>query len=248
MIPIKNPQEIEIIAQAGKKLAHVKEVVANHIKPGITLATLNRVAEEEIRRSGAEPAFQRVYGYKWATCINVNNGVVHGIPNDYKVNSGDKVSVDVGIYYRGFNTDSAFTVGVPPVSAQLSRFIETGKKALKNAIHSARPGKKVGDISQTLEQVLRGAGYSPVRMFTGHGVGRELHEEPVIPCFLEGKIENTPALSAGMVLAIEAIYTEGTPDIIIEEDKWTARTKDDKMGGLFEETVAITKNGPVILT
>lgn len=248
MIPIKTPKEIEIMAEAGKKLAKVKNTVGQSIKPGVTLAWLDRIADGEIKKLGADPAFKRVRGYKWATCINVNSGVVHGIPTSYEVRPGDKVSIDVGIWYKSMNVDSAFTMAVPPILPTLSRFIEVGRRALKSAINEVRPGNRVGHISQAIEKVVRSADYSPVYIFSGHGVGRKLHEEPAIPCLLRERIEDTPLLKPGMVLAIEAIYTQGEPDVIIGEDGWTARTKDGKMGGLFEETVVITKKGPRVLT
>lgn len=248
MITIKTPKEIEIIKEAGKKLAQVKRVVASNIKPGIKLLELDRIADSEIVKLGAEAAFKRVYGYKWATCININEGVVHGIPNDCRVRAGDKVSVDVGIYFKGFNVDSAFTFGVKPVDKDLARFINIGKTALDKAIKEARVGNRVGHISVAIEKVIKGAGYSPVRLFTGHGVGADLHEEPIIPCFLYGKVSDTPKLSQGMVLAIEAIYTEGNFEVVIELDNWTARTQDGKMGGLFEETVVVTNKEPLIVT
>lgn len=248
MIIIKTPEEIEIMHEAGKMLARVKDVVHAHIRAGITLRELDEIAEAEIIAQGGEPAFKRVYDYKYATCINVNDGVVHGIPDNYVVQVGDKVSVDVGVFYNGFNTDSAFSVAVKPVTRELSEFVETGKKLLDAAIVQAKPGNRVGHISKTIHEGLKEAGYSPSAMFTGHGVGRDLHEDPAIPCFFYGNLENTPLLKEGMVIAVEVIYCEGKPDVKIGSDGWTARTKDGKMGGLFEETVAILANGPKVLT
>lgn len=248
MIPVKTPQEIEIIKEAGKMLMRVKEVVRGKIKPGVTLAELDRIGELEIEKLGAEAAFKRVRGYKWATCINVGEGVVHGIPNGYKVKPGDKVSLDVGIYWKGFNVDSAFTLGVPPVSLELKRFIEAGKAALERAIKNACQGNRVGHISWAIERVIKGRGYSSVGQFSGHGVGRKLHEEPAIPCFLSGEVRDTPIIKKGMVLAIEAIYTAGSGEVVIREDGWTAEAIDGKMGGLFEETVVITEGRPLVVT
>ncbi|MBI4057714.1 type I methionyl aminopeptidase [Candidatus Microgenomates bacterium] len=248
MITIKTPKEIQVIAKAGEKLAQVKTVLVEYIKPGVTLLELERIAEGEIDRLGAEPAFKRVKGYKWATCINVNEGLVHGIPTDQKIKPGDKVSIDIGIYYQGWNVDSAFTVGVSPVNSALARFIETGKEALSSGIAQTREDNRVGHISQAIEYVLTREGYSPSRIFTGHGIGKELHEEPAIPCFLHENIDDTPELVPGMVVAVEAIYNEGNPEVIIDKDGWTARTKDGTIGGLFEETVVITDRGPCVLT
>lgn len=248
MIIIKTPKEIEVMHKAGKMLARVKDVVHAHIRAGITLRELDGIAEAEIVKQGGEPAFKRVYDYKYATCINVNSGVVHGIPDEYGVQPGDKVSIDVGIFYNGFNVDSAFSIAVEPVTGGLATFVETGKSILEKAIKEAKPGNRVGHISRTIHEGLKQAGFSPNFMFTGHGVGRDLHEDPPVPCFLIGPVENTPHLKEGMVLAIEVIYTQGKPDVKIGPDGWTASTKDGKMGGLFEETVAITKDGPLVLT
>ena len=248
MIQIKTKEEIEVIKEAGRILARVKEVIKEKIVPGVTFAQLDSLAEGEILKLGAEPGFKRVYDYKWTTCINVGDGVVHGIPGDYSVGPGDKISVDVGAFYKGFYTDSAFTVGVPPVSIATKKFIEAGQRALGDAIGVARPGKRIGHISQAMERVLIEEGFSPVVMFTGHGVGRNLHEEPSIPCFLRGNILETPKILSGMVLAIESIYTEGSPDIKISRDGWTAQTRDGRMGGLFEETVVVTDQGTLVVT
>lgn len=248
MIQIKTPGEIEIITEAGKILAKTKEKIRESIQSGITLIELDRIAQEEIEGLGGEPAFKKVPGYKWTTCINVGDGVVHGIPNNYEVGPGDKVSVDVGVYLNGFYTDSAFTVGISPVSEKTQQFIDGGLEALEQAMKEVKPGNRIGHVSKKIEDVLRSHGFSPVYMFTGHGVGRELHEEPAIPCFLTGGIENTPLIKEGMVLAIEPIYTEGGPEIVIEPNGWTARTRDGKMGGLFEETVVVESRGPQIVT
>lgn len=248
MIHIKTQEEIAVIQEAGQMLAKVKEAVRNAIEPGVTLAYLDEISEKKIIELGGEPAFKKVPGYKWTTCINVNDGVVHGIPGDYVLQKGDKVSVDAGVYLNGFYTDAAFTVAVPPVLAKLQKFIDVGREALDRAIGDARPGNRIGHISKKIDETLRAYGYSPVYIFTGHGVGRGLHEEPAIPCFFSGKIENTPLICEGMVLAIEPIYTEGRPDLVIDADGWTARTRDGKMGGLFEETVVVTSSAPQIVT
>lgn len=248
MIPIKTPEELEIIKEAGKKLARVKTEVARYIKPGITLIELDNIADREIANQGAQAAFKKVCGYKWATCINLNDGVVHGIPGGQKIKEGDKVSVDVGIYYKGFNVDSAWSQGVPIVSRELSRFIKTGRETLEASIEQALPGKRIGHISQAMSKALRSGGCSPVFVFSGHGVGSELHEEPAIPCFFNGVVEDTPEIKTGMVLAIEAIYTVGNGKVKISEDGWTAVTVDGTMGGLFEETIIVTDDGPIVTT
>lgn len=248
MIHIKTQEEIAVIKVAGQMLAFVKDTVRGEIGPGVTLAYLDGIAEKKVLELGGESAFKKVPGYRWTTCINVNDGVVHGIPGKYEIRPGDKISVDVGVYLNGFYTDSAFTMGVPPVSAKLKKFIDAGSETLDRAINEVRPGNRIGHVSRKIDETLRGYGYCPVYIFTGHGVGRDLHEEPVIPCFFSGKIEDTPLIQEGMVLAIEPIYVEGSPDLVIDGDGWTARTRDGKMGGLFEETVVATSGAPQIVT
>lgn len=249
MIPIKTEKELGIIIEAGKRLAQVKSVIRENIKPGVTLFWLDKLAEKEIKKiPGMEPAFKRVYGYKWTTCINLNEGLVHGIPNAAEIEPGDKVSVDIGIWHKGMNTDSAFSVAVDPVSETLQKFIQTGKLTLERAIEKAMTGNRIGHISRTIHESLKSAGYWPSLMFTGHGVGKDLHEEPSIPCYWAGEVQESAVIRPGMVLAIEVIYSEGKPEVEIGSDGWTARLKDGKIGGLFEETVIITENGPVVVT
>ncbi|MBI4058955.1 type I methionyl aminopeptidase [Candidatus Microgenomates bacterium] len=248
MINIKTPTEIAIMKEAGQKLAKVRQKVVEQVRSGVTFAELDKIATAEIEKEGGTPAFRRVRDYKWATCINKNDGLLHGIPGEQVVEPGDKISIDVGIFYRGFNSDAAISVAVPPVDLEVERFINTGKKTLELAIKQARVGNRVGHISRAIQQNLEKAGYSPVHEFCGHGVGKSLHEDPMVPCLLSGEIEETPLLKPGMVIAIEVIYTQGKADLIIGSDGWTVGTKDGKMGGLFEETVAILDSGPVILT
>lgn len=252
MIPTKTKKEIEIMKEGGKKLSFVFGEVLQEIKPGIKLKELDKLAESLIVEQGGFPSFKTVKGYNWATCININEGVVHGVPNDYRIKEGDVVSLDIGMLYRGFHTDMARTVLVrnqkSKVKSQKSRFLGAGKKALRAAITVAKPGKRVGHISAAIEREIRKSGFSPVEALTGHGVGRKLHEEPQIPCFLAGKIEETPLLEQGITLAIEVIYTGGKPDLILEDNGWTIKTADNSLAGLFENTILITKKGPIILT
>ena len=232
-LTIKTPEEIKIMAGGGRKLAEIRDLLASMVKVGMTTAELDGLADELIAKAGGKPSFKMVPGYKWATCINVNDVVVHGIPGSYKIKSGDKIGIDVGMCYKGFHTDTSITVGGP------KKFLEVGRLALKKAIDQARPGKRVMDT----------AGYSMVRALTGHGIGRYLHEEPAIPCFVVGKYNRSIELKEGMVLAIEIMYNEGTSEVVYQnDDGWTISTADGKISGLFEETVAVTKTGPVILT
>lgn len=252
MIPIKTDQEIEKMREGGKRLTQVLNQVLRAIKPGVSLEKLDKLAESLIEKKGGKPSFKMVKGYHWATCINVNQGVVHGVPDGYRLKEGDLVSVDMGMFYKGLHTDMARTLCVrrqkAKVKIQKDKFLETGKEALKKAIKAAKPGNRIGHISKAIQDVIQRKGYKPIEALTGHGVGKELHEEPQIPCFLKGKIEETPMLEPGMTLAIEAIYAQGSPEIVVAPNGWTIETQDGKMSGLFEETVAVTRDGPLILT
>ncbi|OGH23790.1 MAG: type I methionyl aminopeptidase [Candidatus Levybacteria bacterium RIFCSPHIGHO2_02_FULL_42_12] len=256
MIDIKTQEEIEVMAKGGKILSDVLREVLKHVKPGVSGLKLDLLAEKLIVQKGGEPGFKKVKNYKHALCVCVNDVVVHGIPTDYKFKEGDLVTIDCGVYYKGFHTDSAHTVRVQRSGAgkvqnsdEVDRFLETGKKALEKAIKVARVGNRIGHISKTIQDVVEGAGYSVVRSLIGHGVGRNLHEEPEIPGFLEGPIEETPLLKEGMTIAIEVIYNRGKPDVVYaNSDGWTIKTKDGSLSGVFERTVAITEKGSVVLT
>lgn len=248
MIYPKTPEEIKIMKQGGKKLAKVKEVLLAMIRPGVRPIELEEKAEETIARLGAEASFKKVKGYNWATCINVNEGVVHGIPNNIPFQEGDLVSCDVGVYYKGFHTDSAFTVGVGQISEGKKRFLEAGRHAQDEALKKVRAGNRVSDISKAINDTVRSYGYSPVYDLTGHGVGRNLHEEPFIPCFWDKNSPPGDLIPEGAVLAVEVIYTAGSPKLVLSGDGWTINTKDGKIAGLFEETIAVLSDAPMILT
>lgn len=252
MIPLKTAKEIEIIQEGGKKLVWVFQQVYEQVKPGVRLKDLDRLAEKLILKSGGLPSFKMVKNYRWATCINVNEGVVHGIPNEYRLKKGDLVTLDMGLFYQGFHTDMSRSFWLKndnsDSKAQILKFLTTGEKTLKLAIKQAFPGKRVGHISYVIEREIKKMGYSPNKILTGHGVGKKLHEEPQIPCVLFQKIQNTPLLKEGMVLAIEVIYSEGTEEMILDKDGWTFKTKDGKLAAVFENTIAITKKGPKIIT
>lgn len=235
--------------QAGRILARVMAQVLVAAKPGVKTKELDRLVEKLIRQNDAQPAFKIVAGYQWASCININDGLVHGIPNDYQIKAGDLVTLDLGVFYQGFYADMARTLRVQAQSSrEKERFLEIGQEALRKAIVVARPGNRVGHISQIIQQIVEKAGYSVSRKFTGHGIGRNLHEEPKIPCFLEGSINQTPKLKAKMTFAIEVIYSQGRPEVKIAQDGWTTTTADAKLGGLFEDTVLITETRPKVLT
>lgn len=241
--------KLAAMREGGRRLGAVREAVVAQIKPGVKLSQLEAMADKLIRDSGGEAAFKRVPGYKWATCLNVNEGVVHGIPSERVIQDGDVVSLDVGMVYRGWYTDTSTTVIAGKGNTEKQKLLQVGQKAVAAAIRQARVGQRIGQISLILEKELRAGGMSPVKTLTGHGVGRSLHEFPPIPCFLAGRVEDTAVMSEGMSLAIEAIYTAGgRPEIKVAADGWTVVTADGSLAGLFEETVLVTAKGPLILT
>lgn len=255
MIAIKTSQEIKIMQEGGKILSGALWEVVRSIRPGISELELDEIAEKFIVQAGGEPGFKRVQGYKHTICISTNDVVVHGIPTRYKLKEGDIVGIDCGVFYKGFHTDMAETVRVQNSELRIKndevdRFLEVGKTALEAGIRQARVGNHVGDISRAIQGLVEAQNrYSVVRSLVGHGVGEELHEEPEVPGYLVGKIENTPVLREGMVIAIEVIYNMGGPEIVFaNRDGWTLKTEDGSLAGLFERSLAITKNGPQILT
>jgi methionyl aminopeptidase len=246
MLTLKNPDEIKIMAEAGRLAGEVLEQVMAAVKPGVSTLELDQLAENLIQKVGGESGFKKVDGYYHTICTTPNEQVVHGIPNDKKLKDGDILSVDLGVFYNGFHSDTAVTVPVGEVSTEIKRFLATGQRALYEGIKQARFGNRVGDISTVIEKILRQENYGIVRSLTGHGVGRELHEEPLIPNF--GKSGTGEELKEGLVIAIEPIYTNGSPEVYLEDDGWTLTSEDATLAGLFEHTVAITKTGPQVLT
>jgi methionyl aminopeptidase len=243
--------KLEAMRRGGKITASILQQVLSTAKPGIKTKQLDELAERLILKAGGKPSFKLVQGYHWATCINVNDGVVHGTPSGYKLNLRDVLSIDLGVFYLGFHTDASWTivVGKEPVEPEINRFLLVGERALDEAIKQAKLGNRVGHISAAIEKTVESAGYLVVRGLVGHGVGRELHQKPQIPGFLDRPLASTPKLQLGMTLAIEVIYTKGSSQVEVDrKDGWTARTVDHSLAGLFEHTIAILKTGPEILT
>ena len=256
-ISIKTPQEIEIMAQGGKILAEILQKVLAKTVPGTTTLELDKYTEQLILAAGAQPSFKIEKGYQFSTCMNVNDMVVHGLPSEYQLQNGDILGVDLGVFYKGFHTDGSWTIEVQSLPAGKageklkvkSKFLETGEIALQKAIEKCVEENHIGDISKTIQDIVERAGYSSVKQLMGHGVGKKLHEDPDIPCFLRGKVENTPKIKIGMVLAVEIIYNEGKSPIWYQnDDGWTIVTRDSSLSGLFEHTVTVTENGPMVLT
>lgn len=247
-IKIKTPKEIEIMIEGGAILARVKKALENKVNVGVSAYEVEELACKLIEEEGAEVSFKKVPGYHWATCININEGIVHGIPKKEMIfKKGDIVSIDCGVYYKGFHTDTSLTKGLE-VDNFKKKFIETGKLALRKGLEKVKDGNRIYDISQAIENTLRAVNLTPVRALVGHGVGRELHEPPSIYCYTFGDRKNSPKISIGAVLAVEVMYTTGNGDLKLDKDGWTISTSDGTISGLFEDTIAVTNKGPIVLT
>jgi len=250
-IPLKTRREIDIMREAGRHVAEILLEVKKRVKPGITTAELNRIAEEEIKRRGVQSSFKG-YGphgmpkYPAVICISVNEEIVHGIPGPRVLQDGDIVGFDFGVHLEGMHGDSAVTVAVGEVSEEAKRLLETTRQSLYLAIEQARPGNRLSDIGHAVQAKAESAGYSVVRDFVGHGIGHKLHEPPQIPNY--GEPGKGPRLRAGMTLAIEPMVNIGVAEVEVLKDGWTAVTADRKLSAHFEHTVLITDEGPEILT
>ena len=243
-INVRTSEEIEIMRQGGLISKAALDAVLEKVKPGVTLLELDAVAEQTIKRLGATASFKTVDDYPFATCINVNEGIVHGLPSERVIEVGDILSIDLGALYRGFHTDLSYTLEVG--TDKETKFLAVGKKALELAITACVLGNTIGDIGSEIQNTIERAGYSVSRELVGHGVGKELHEDPYVPGY--GRKGKGLPLKEGMVLAIEVIYQRGRPALALEADDWTIRTADKSLSALFEDTVAITKAGPLVLT
>lgn len=244
----KSKEEIEIMAECGSKLARVKKALFEKVGEGVSAWDIEELAVKLIKKEGAEASFKKVPGYSWATCVNVNAGLVHGIPKKEIIfKNGDIVSVDLGLYFKGFHTDCSFSKGLN-VDSEVEGFLRVGRDALKKAIEETKVGNRTYDISEAIEKTIKSAGFSPIKALTGHGVGRELHEDPQIPCFVPGEKEESMIIPEGATYAIEVMYALGSPDLVQEEDGWTIATQDGKISALFEETIAVVCGRPKVLT
>ena len=246
MIIRKSTEEIDTMARAGVVVAETLALLEEQIQPGITTAELDEVAEEHIRSRGGEPTFKGYKGYPAATCLSPNSMVVHGIPGTVKLQDGDILSVDVGVTLDGFVADSAWTFPVGSIAPDAQRLLDTCKSALEAGIAEARVGNAIGDISKAVQTVTESAGFSVIRSLVGHGVGRSMHEDPQVPNFVSNY--SGPELKEGMTIAIEPMITAGGPDVYIHDDEWSISTSDGSLAAHFEHTVAITAEGPRILT
>jgi len=246
MIIRKSPDEIGLMREAGRIVAEVIEVVKQKVEPGITTKYLDKIAEDYIVSKQARPAFKGYHGFPASICVSVNEAVVHGIPSDYRLKSGQIASIDIGVEHKGYYGDAALTVPVGEVSTEALRLMEITEKSLNAGIENCRIGQRLFDVSHAIQEIAESAGFSVVREYVGHGIGREMHEDPQIPNF--GTPGKGPLLEEGMVLALEPMINEGSHKVEVLSDNWTVVTEDRKLSAHFEHTVAITINGPVILT
>ncbi|MCU0665822.1 MAG: type I methionyl aminopeptidase [Candidatus Omnitrophica bacterium] len=246
MIPIKSEAQLEALRQAGKILAQIIEVLRHETRVGVTTAQLDRLAEDLVLEKKALPAFKGYKGFPCVICASVNEEIVHGIPSERVLQEGDILSLDIGLQYRGYFSDSAITIGIGKISASRKKLIQITRNALSEGIKKAKVGAYLFDISYAIQNYVERNGFSVVRQFVGHGIGKDLHEDPEVPNF--GLPKRGPVLKNGMVLAIEPMVNAGTWECRILDNGWTAVTKDGKDSAHFEHTVAITENGPQILT
>jgi methionyl aminopeptidase len=246
MITLKSPREIELMRRSGKITSTVLTALMKAVRPGVATSELDRMAEEQIRRAGGVPTFKGYNGFPASICASVNDEVVHGIPGSRVLREGDLLSIDIGTTLEGYVSDSAVTVAVGTISARAQRLLDVTQECLTIGITQMECGKRLGDIGAAVQAHAESHGYGVVRELVGHGVGRSMHEEPQVPNY--GQAGTGMELRPGLVLAIEPMITQGSPRIRILGDGWTVVTADGKLAAHFEHTIAVTENGPKILT
>ena len=247
MIVIKTKEEIELMRQAGIILASIHQKIATMIQPGITTWEIDQFVERYLKEHGAKPEQKGYHGYPYATCASVNDVICHGFPSKKELKNGDIVTIDMVVNLNGWLADSAWSYGVGQISEEADRLLTTTKEALYLGIEQAVVGNRIGDSSHSIQTFAEERGYSVVRDFTGHGIGQKMHEDPYVPHF--GPAGKGVRLKEGMVLTIEPMLNVGTYHAVVdEEDGWTARTRDGKLSAQYEHTLAITADGPQILT
>jgi methionyl aminopeptidase len=245
-IIIKSDREIAVMRQAGGIVATILEILSKQVRPGMKTRELDIIAGREAERLGARPSFKGYRGFPANLCVSVNDEIVHGIPGERVLNEGDIVSLDFGAIFDGFQGDAALTVGIGEISSEARQLLETARAALKAGIAAAYPGARLGDISAAIQNCAESRGYSVVREYTGHGIGREMHEEPQIPNF--GQPGTGPELRKGMTLALEPMVNIGDWHTRLDSNHWTVLTADGSLSAHFEHTIVITESEPEVLT
>lgn len=246
MVILRTPAEIEQMRRAGSLVGQVLERLREHVAPGVSTRELDAIAENMIRSRGGVPSFKGYRGYPASICASVNNEIIHGIPGDRMLVDGDIVSIDCGAMLGGYHGDAAMTFPVGPVSAEAEKLMTVTREALNAGIAMARPKMRLGDVGNAIQRYVEANGFSVVRDFVGHGIGRHMHEDPQIPNF--GPAGMGMRLRTGMVLAIEPMVNAGGHEVVVMDDGWTACTRDGSLSAHFEHTVAITDDGPEVLT
>ena len=246
MITIKSEREIELMREAGKMVSMTHQYLKNFIKPGITTKELDRLAEEYIRKMGGVPTCKGYEGFPATLCTSVNDTVVHGIPDNYKLKDGDIITIDMVIGYKGYQGDAAWTYAVGEISDDKKYLMEHTEKALYEGVKQVKPGNRIGDISNAVEEYANKHHLGVVKELCGHGIGREMHEDPEVPNY--GTKGTGPKLREGMVICIEPMLNLGTADIYMLDDEWTIKTEDGKPAAHYEHTILVTKDGYEILT
>jgi len=245
---LKSPQQIELLRAADRVVAEVLQRLSKEAQPGMSTADLDRIAEALCRERGAVPAFKGYHGYPASLCTSINEEIVHGIPSETRrLQEGDLLSVDFGVVLDGWVGDAAVTIEIGEVSAEAHRLSEVTRGSLARAIEQARPGNRVSDISRAVQQYVEAAGFSVIRDFVGHGIGREMHEDPQIPNFV-GSGGPDMRLEVGVVLAIEPMVAAGNPETRVLDDRWTAVTADGSLAAHWEHSLAVTADGPDVLS
>jgi methionyl aminopeptidase len=246
-VEIKSADEIALMRQAGRIVFEILEELERAVAPGVSTWELDRLSEDLIHKKGAKPAFKGYNGFPCCLCASINHEVVHGIPSKKrKLVEGDLMKLDFGVVYRGFYGDSARTIGVGKVTPEAQTLIDTTRESLYRGIEQIRPGKRLGDVGFAVQSHVEGKGFSVVRDFVGHGIGRKLHEQPAVPNY--GTANSGMQLRPGMVLALEPMVNQGTPKVQVLDDDWTAVTLDGKLSAHFEHTVLVGEEGPEVLT
>ena len=246
MVSIKNSRELSSMREACRISARALQLAGEAVQPGVTTGEIDRLVRKYIESEGATPSFLGYGGFPGSACISVNDEVIHGIPGKRVIHAGDIVSVDVGAHFNGYHGDNAATFGAGDISPEAQALMDATRESLQEGIRAAKAGNRIGDIGAAVKRYVEVRGYSVVRQFVGHGVGTNLHEDPSVPNF--GTPGRGPRLLPGMTIAIEPMINQGTCDVRTLKDGWTVVTKDGKLSAHFEHTVAITADGPVILT
>lgn len=250
MIHYKTQEEIEVICEGGRRLREVVNELLPSLTVGVKTIDIDTRAEKLLIAHGGEPSFNKVKGYKWSTCLPINEQVVHTPPSDRVLLEGDVLTVDIGMYYKGFHTDYADTILIgKKKDKKIEDFLQAGKNTLTKAIQNIKVGEHIGKISEIIQREIEGHGYHVLKELTGHGVGRDLHEDPFIPGYVDKPIQKTPVIKPGLVIAVEIIYSMGTEDIDYEQgNDWSIVTSDHSISACFEHTVAVRENVVEVIT